>query len=424
MQVPSANFTEGGDSVRTVDVLIVGGGQAGGRTAEALRTQGFSGSIALVGREPCLPYERPALSKAYLMGQEDEQGLQLHPSSFWQEQSIDLYLGCEVRQLDRAAQRAMLADGRWLGYRHLVVATGGDPRRLDVPGDGAADVMALRTVEDSQRIRAAMKPGSKVLVIGAGVIGMELASSACALGAQVEVLEAGPRVMGRILCPATSGWLAELHQAAGVTLHLNTRLERIDRSGSGLAVRMTHQDGSERTSEADLVVAAIGVSVGQPFLRDSGLGDEDGMEVDEYCRSRIDPHCYAAGDVARTPVPYFGRPSRQETWRNADSQAKAVAASILGGSQPYEETPWMWTDQHGRNIQVVGVAPEGMQPVTRGEPGAAAFAVLWVAGGRLRGGVLVDSGRERRTLEQLVRSGRPIDANLLNNPEVPLKSLL
>lgn len=424
MQVPSANFTVGGESARDVDVLIVGAGQAGGRTAEALRAQGFTGRIALVGREPWSPYERPALSKSYLLGQEEAQAMALQPASFWEAQSIDLYLGCEVLELDRAGHRARLADGRWLGYRHLVVATGGHPRQLKVPGDGTAGVLALRTIEDAQQIRAGLKAGAKVLVIGAGVIGMELASSARALGAQVEVVEAGPLVMGRILCPRTSRWLAELHQAAGVTIHLDTRLERIDRRGAGWQVQMTHPDGSARTSEADLVVAAIGVTVGQTFLQACGLGDEDGIEVDACCRSRIDPDCYAAGDVARTPVPYFDQARRQETWRNADNQAKAVAAAILGSTQPYEETPWMWTDQHGRNLQVVGVPQAGMQSVVRGEPGAGPFSVLWLAQGRLRGGVLVDSGRERRTLEQLVRSGHPIDANLLVKPDVPLKSLL
>lgn len=424
MQASSKKFSLTPTVCQQFDVLIIGGGQAGGRVAQGLREQGFQGTVAMVGREPRLPYERPPLSKAYLLGQTDEAALRLQTAEFWEEQGITIFLGCLVTKLDRAGKSVLLSDGRWLGYGELVVTTGGSPRELNAAGDAAGDVAVLRTLEDAQRIRSSLHAGMHLLIVGAGVIGLELASSAHSIGAIVEVIEAGAVPMGRILCPTAASWLTKLHRDAGVVIRTNTKLERIDHGEQAMQVTFTLEDGSEHTSHADLVVGAIGVSVAQSFLMEAGLGDEDGVEVDAHCRSVHDVMCYAAGDVAKTPGPYFGKAQRQETWRNAENQAKAVASAIMGATDPYVEIPWMWTDQHGHNIQVVGAPQPGMTSILRGELGKSPFSILWLMQGRLLGGVLVDSGRDRRVMEQLVKSQRVLEAESLGRTDVSLKSLL
>lgn len=407
------------------EILIVGAGQAGGRVARCLRDAAFEGSIVMVGAEPVPPYERPPLSKEYLAGCSDEDSLWLQPEGAWREQGVQLRLGARVAALDRHARKALLDDGTRVGYDKLVVTTGGAARRLRVPGSGAAHMLTLRSLADAQALRARMGGAKRLAVVGGGVIGLELASTARKAGLEVQVFEAGAYPMGRILCPTASQWLTALHAQAGVVLRLGAQLESVDLAETGFRLRARLVDGTQTEYEADLAVAAIGVDVAQDFLTASGLGDEDGMRVDAHCRSLVDADCYAAGDLARADNAYLGQPLRQETWRNAENQAQAVAGFLTGGrTEPYEELPWMWTDQHGRNIQVVGIPRDITQTIVRGQPGAAPFAIFWLKEGVLRGGVLVDSGKERRFLEQLVKARREVSEESLANPAVSLKSLL
>jgi len=418
------SFPETNPPASACGVLIVGAGQAGARVAQHLREGAYEGRIVLVGDEPHPPYERPPLSKEYLAGERDAASLLLQAEDYWRKQRIELRLKVRLQALDRHARVALLDDGSRIRYEKLVVATGGRPRPLAAPAAGAAGMLAVRTLEDARQLRERLADVRRLAIVGGGVIGLEVASTARKAGMEVQVFEAGPYLMGRVLCPSASGWLAQLHRDAGVVLHLGARLERVEGTPGGMALQARLMDGARVRWEADLAVVAIGVDVAQPFLAEAGLGDEDGMPVDEYCRSPVDAHCYAAGDVARTANAYLGGMRRQETWRNAENQAKAVAEFILGRTEPYAELPWMWTDQHGRNIQVVGVPRDITETVLRGVPGENPFCLFWLRGNVLRGGVLVDSGRERRFLERLVQEARPVSAQSLADPAVPLKSLL
>jgi 3-phenylpropionate/trans-cinnamate dioxygenase ferredoxin reductase subunit len=261
------------------------------------------------------------------------------------------------------------------------------------------------------------------VIVGGGVIGLELASSARALGVEVTLLETGDRVMARLLCEQGSDWLADVHRAAGVRLLLHSTPLRIEPGESSLHVHARLADGSDEVIAADLVVAAVGIEVGSPFLRDSGLDDGDGIQVDEFCRSTVDPRCYAAGDVARTPSGLHGRAVRQETWRNADNQARAVAEFICGRTEPYVELPWMWSDQHGHNVQVVGIHDGHDEVVRRGIVGRSEFSLLWLRRGRLIGGALIDQGRDRRPLERLVAAGACPDRRRLADAAIALKEV-
>jgi 3-phenylpropionate/trans-cinnamate dioxygenase ferredoxin reductase subunit len=345
------------------------------------------------------------------------------PDDFWSRHDIRLLLGTDVAHIDRDAHTLRLGDDRYLAYRVLVIATGGTPRRLAVRGNGTAQLSVLRTLDDAKRLREQMQPGRRLIVVGGGVIGLEVASTALKLGLTVEVFESAEHPMGRILCQTSSNWLTQLHREAGVKLHLGAHLDRVDLGLEGFQFHARLADGCDYAALADIGVAAIGVDTAQPFLTEAGLGDRDGVPVNALCKSPFDPACYAAGDVARTDSAYHGRAQRQETWRNAENQARAVAEFIQGRSEPYIEIPWMWTDQHGRNIQVVGIPEDGAHTVVRGEPGTHPFSIFWIRNGVVRGGVLVDSSRDRRPLEQLVASGRTVKAESLINPAVPLKSL-
>lgn len=406
------------------DVLIVGAGQAGGRVAQHLRDAGYAGSIVLVGDETALPYERPPLSKEFLAQECEAASLHLHPAEYWQQQGIGLHLGGRVTAVDRQAKQVELADGRRIRYGKLVVATGGAARQLRLQGDGLGQVLSLRTLEDAERLRARLGQIKRLAIVGGGVIGLEVASTARKQGIEVQVFEAGAYPMGRVLCPTSAQWLAGLHAREGVGLNLGVQMEAIEQLPSGVRLRARSADGKPMEYQADLAVAAIGVDVSQPFLSEAGLGDADGMRVDAFCRSLVDADCYAAGDVACTDNAYLERAQRLETWRNAENQAQAVAGFIMGRTEPYEELPWMWTDQHGHNIQVVGVPTDLSETVSRGMLGEGAGTLFWMRDGILRGGVLVNNGRERRWLEQLVKSGRPLSKEALADINVPLKSLL
>lgn len=402
-------------------VLIAGAGHAGGRVAQALRAAGFAGQVTMVGDEPYAPYERPALSKEMLVGDKGVSDLILQPAAFWQDQANVVHRHGRIVAL-RPGRSAVLEHGAPIDFDILVVATGGAPRRLAIPGADAPEVRVLRTMDDCLALRPAMAAGRRLVVIGGGVIGMEAAASAVAMGMTVTVLEGGERVMTRCLPPQGSHWLQALHVQHGVAIETGVALDLIARSGSGLSV-IGRQGGAVRSWDADLVLVAVGIVPDTAFLEGSGVALENGVLVDEFGRNPGAPWCYAVGDVANAWNPLYGRHLRQETWRNAENGARAVAASIAGTPEAYAELPWMWSDQHGRNIQVVGSYTPGDPVVSRIAPSEASGVLLWLHEGRVAGGMLVDCGRERKQLEALVRRGAAVDAALLGDPAIPLKEL-
>jgi 3-phenylpropionate/trans-cinnamate dioxygenase ferredoxin reductase subunit len=406
-------------------IAIVGAGHAGGRVAQHLRTLGCDTRITLIGDEPYAPYERPALSKELLRGEKTPGDLALGPASFWSEPGeVDRVYGY-VRRLDPAARTLTLDDGAILGFEQLVIATGGTPRRLPVPGMSLDGVVCLRTIDDCLAMRARLGDARHIAIIGAGVIGMEAAASAASLGIGVTVLEAGARVLARCVPALVSEWLAGVHRVNGVHIETNIGVHAIERrtGAQALTVCAAHADGARFEVEVDLVLVAIGIDCTPAFVKDAGIPFDDGLLVGSDCRSEAAPWCYAAGDVARTWSPLYGRHVRQETWRNAENQARAVAEFIAGRDFPYVEVPWMWTDQFGHHVQVVGLPGADDELFVRGSLDGGPVTIVFTRGGRVAGGVLIDHGRERRYLEALVTRAAVVAPQRLADPAISLKEL-
>jgi 3-phenylpropionate/trans-cinnamate dioxygenase ferredoxin reductase subunit len=404
------------------NILIAGAGHAGGRVAQSLRGAGYSGDITLVGEEVHAPYERPALSKELLTGAKQAAELTLGPAAFWEDPLSVTRIHARIDSIDMAAKVAHLSEGKHIAFNELVVATGGTPRALNVQGSDLRGVRMLRTLDDCHDLREVLQPGKQLVVIGGGVIGMEAAASAVGMGLQVTLLEAGPRVMMRCLPPQASEWLKEAHRSRGVAMHMQTAVTAIEERAGQLLVRAT-QGRDDVAFAADVVLVAIGLDPGTGFLVGSGIALDNGVLTDSFCRSPSASWCYAVGDIANTFSPLYQRYLRQETWRNAENQARAVAEIICGRKEPYTEVPWMWTDQFDRNIQVVGVYEPGDLVVSRGSFDDGASSMLWMHAGRVAGGVLLDNGRERKQLEALVRRGAQVDAAVLQDPQMSLKEL-
>lgn len=413
-------------------VAIVGAGHAGGRVAQHLKALGHAGRVTLIGDEPHAPYERPALSKELLLGTKTQESLVLTSPDYWTRESLTgagiERVRASARQLDVDSRRLHLDNGAAVDFDLLVVATGGmarRPRFLTQPVEG---VHALRTLDDCLALRTSLEGCRKLAIIGAGVIGMEVASGAMSLGVPVTVLEAGDGIMGRCLPPQVAGWLAREHAAKGVDLRTRVNVTDIVRAGGAdrgeFALRIDAlQDGAPVSIDADCVLIAIGVDCNPAFLRGTGLSDERGVLVDEFCRSPSAPWLYAAGDAACTLDSASSRHVRQETWRNAENQARAVAGIITGRTEPYAEIQWMWTDQLGHAIQVTGVHEPGDEIVVRGSLSSANATVISLRDGCVAAGVTVNQSRERRHLERLVCARRRIDAGRLADTSVPLKEL-
>ncbi|CAE6784206.1 p-cumate 2,3-dioxygenase system, ferredoxin--NAD(+) reductase component [Paraburkholderia domus] len=446
-------------------VVIVGAGHAGGRVAQQLQALGFPGRITLIGDERHAPYERPALSKDWLTSETEPwtdepvaavtepaapsgapaSSLALAPAAFWDRPSLrDARI---ERMYDRAialdtAQRLLtLASGTKIGFDRLVVATGGQPRDSGIVGADLPGVHVLRTIDDSLALRRALRKSLGLVIIGAGVIGMEVASAALDLGVPVTVLEAGDRVLSRCLPPVMADWLLREHRARGVRVESGVAVEAIVTTANAqqkpydadaplrYAVRCKRTGTGAETFDvaADTVLIAIGVDCSPAFLADTDLAGRHGVNVDEWCRSPRAPWLYAVGDVAHVlGNAVEGSASggvRQETWRNAENQALAVAEALVGRPHPYRETQWMWTDQLGYNIQVVGQPDPSDEVVLRGEPGAGPALAFSLRDGKVVAGVLVNAGRERRFLEKLVGNGISVDPASLADPKVTLREL-
>ena len=397
--------------------VIVGAGQAGGWAAIAMRQAGFTGRLLLIGEEPWRPYERPPLSKAMLTGDAEPPVLFFHDQARYAELNIDLLLGTAVDELDSAAHRIGLRDGRRLPYDRLLLATGGRARRLSIPG--SETIHLLRTLEDARSIRARLASARHVICIGAGVIGLEIASSAHTRGCQVTVLEAAPIAMGRCVSPEGAHFVEALHRAAGVDLRFGVTIQAIE-PGSHGAVQVICND---ETLAADCVIAGVGMERNLALAQMAGLAIEGGILADELGRTSA-PDVYAAGDIAAFLHPHYGRRLRLESWRHAQDHGIAVGRSMAGDPTPYDAIPWFWTDQHGVNLQITGLPAEAARTVVRIDRPPAFVAVHLAADDSVVGVTAAGSPRDIRAGSALTKTRRPIDPVLLADPQVPLQRFL
>ena len=324
-------------------VAIVGAGHAGGRTAEALRREGWTGPVVLIGEETSPPYERPPLSKALLRGEASAESTALRRREDYAELRIDLRLGRRVTQLDRSTRRLSLSDGEEVPYDQLILATGGRARRLPIPGADLAGILTLRDLDDAVAIAAELGPERSIVVVGGGFIGLEVAASARQLGSRVTVLEAAPRLVTRGVPAQIASRLEGLHREHGVDVRTGVAIVAFE--GDGRVDRVT-------------VVIGGGIAPNLELAEAAGLPVDNGIVVDDRLRTS-DPLIFAVGDVASFPHPLFGRRIRLESWKNAEEQPCIAAVNIRGGNEPITAAPWFWSDQYDHTLQIAGVPDLG-----------------------------------------------------------------
>jgi 3-phenylpropionate/trans-cinnamate dioxygenase ferredoxin reductase subunit len=401
-------------------VLIVGAGHAAGALAAALRQGGFEGPITLVGEEPLPPYQRPPLSKAVLKGEASPDTLLLRPAAFYADKSISLRLSARVVAVDRAARTASLDDGSVLGWDLLVFATGSRLRALPVPGVDARGVLELRTAADGARIREALAPGRRLVVVGGGYVGLEVAASARALGAEVVVVEREARLLARVASPALSAFFARAHAARGVGLELGATVAGFETAeGAIRGVRLA--DG--RLLAADVAVVGIGALANDALALAAGLACQDGIVVDESARTS-DPAVLAIGDCTNRPLPRYGRRMRLESVPNALEQAKQAAAAILGKPVPRAELPWFWSDQYDLRLQIAGLPFDVARTVVRGDPDAGRFVVFHLdADNRLQAVEAVNSPAEFMAARAWAAAAQVLDPDRAADPGVAVKQI-
>jgi 3-phenylpropionate/trans-cinnamate dioxygenase ferredoxin reductase subunit len=400
-------------------IVIVGAGHGGLNCAAALRQQGFDGPLHLITGEPSLPYQRPPLSKAYLLGKSSATDLQFRPERFYAEQQVTLVSG-QVESIDRAQRHVALQDGRTLPYGHLVLATGSSPRRLDVPGASLEGVLSLQTLADADRLLPLLRRARTAVVIGAGFIGLEFASVARSLGVAVEVLDVADRPMARALSPECSQAFDAAHRAQGTRLRFGTGVARFDGVDGKVAAAIT-SDG-ERIP-ADLVLVGIGAVPRTALAAAAGLELENGIRVDAMLRTS-DPRISAIGDVAAFPEPASGRLVRLESVQNATDQARLVAARLVGKEAPYQAVPWFWSDQAGFKLQIAGLRRGDEQQVVLGDPAERNFTVLCLRGDRLAAVETVNRPADHMLARRLLAQPCQVTQAQARAPGFTLKSLV
>lgn len=393
-------------SAAEATVVIVGAGQAGVQAAEALRSGGFAGDITLLGDEAHGPYHRPPLSKAWLAGEVEAAQLVMRSPEVLARKRITLRTGVTVSAIDRLAACVQLSNGERLPYTGLVLATGASPRRLTLPGAQAPNVLPLRSRADAEALAAALAACQAqqlpVVVVGGGFIGLEVAATARKKGLAVTVLEAAPRLLGRVLAPVLADWYASLHQSHGVVVRLHARLERVvtDATGQVVAVELA---GGEQLP-CGLVVVGVGVSANDALARAAGLECDQGIVVDD-CARTADPRIVAAGDctVRRCAD---GRLLRLESVHNATEQGKSAAAALLGQPRPFSATPWFWSDQYDKKLQIAGLSAGADQWVLRGDAHSGGpFSVWHFQAGRLLAVDAVNATKDHLQSRKLLDAG-------------------
>ena len=401
-----------------IPVVIIGAGQAGGRAAEALRQGGHAGPITIVGDEVHPPYERPALSKEFLADADPAKIAWIRPGPWYAENGITLLSGRRATRIDRARKTVALDDGTSLTYGALILATGARPRLLPLDGADHPSVTYLRTIDDSRKLFPSLGPGGRIVVIGAGFIGLEVAAAAHARGAEVTVLEIGERPMARGVPALVGAFYADLHRAKGIDLRFGTSVRRISDADGQAVVEL----GSGETIGADAVVVGIGVIPNDGLAAEAGLAVDNGIVVDAYGRTS-DPAIYAAGDATNHLNPRLGRLVRLESWQNAQNQAIAVARNILGAETEYAEVPWFWSDQFGVNLQIAGIPETGDEVIRRGTLGAGPALFFHVRDGKLAAAIGIDSARDIRFAKEIIALGGKVTPAELADPSIGLANI-
>ncbi|MBT2370305.1 FAD-dependent oxidoreductase [Streptomyces sp. ISL-10] len=410
--------------------VIVGGGLAGAKAAETLRAEGFTGRVILVGDERDHPYERPPLSKGFLTGKEERDSVFVHETGWYAQADIELHLGQTVVSIDRAAKSVRLGEGTEVHYDKLLLATGAEPRRLDIPGTGLAGVHHLRRLAHADRLRGVLaalgRDNGHLVIAGAGWIGLEVAAAARGYGAEVTIVEPEATPLHQVIGPELGQVFAELHRERGVRFHFGARLTEITgQDGMVLAVRT--DDGEEQPAHE--VLAAIGAAPRTGLAEAAGLALADrahggGIAVDASLRTS-DPDIYAAGDVAAAQHPLIGARLRVEHWANALNGGPAAARAMLGQAVTYDRVPYFFSDQYDLGMEYSGWAPPGSydQVVLRGDAGKREFIAFWLSGGRVLAGMNVNVWDVTEAVQQLIRSRAQVDAQALGDPSVPLAEL-
>ncbi|MGW7364114.1 NAD(P)/FAD-dependent oxidoreductase [Streptomyces sp. NPDC054841] len=410
--------------------VIVGGGLAGAKAAETLRAEGFTGRVILIGDERDHPYERPPLSKGYLSGKEERDSVFVHEPAWYAQNDVELHLGQPVTAIDRESRSVRLGDGTTVNYDKLLLATGAEPRRLDIPGTGLAGVHHLRRLAHADRLRQVLatlgRDNGHLLIAGAGWIGLEVAAAARGYGAEVTIVEPEPTPLHQVIGPELGQIFADLHREHGVRFRFGVRLTEIT-GQDGMVLAARTDDGDEHPAHS--VLAAIGAAPRTGLAETAGLALVDrahggGVAVDASLRTS-DPDIYAAGDVAAVHHPLLGIRLRVEHWANALNGGPAAARAMLGKEVSYDRIPYFFSDQYDLGMEYSGWAPPGSydQVVLRGDVGKREFIAFWLKDRKVLAGMNVNVWDVTEDIQGLIRSGAPVDTDALANPATPLSAV-
>lgn len=362
----------------TQHLVIVGGGQAATQAVQTSRQLGFDGDITLIGEEALLPYQRPPLSKKYLAGMLERERLFLRPAKFYEDRRVNLRLGSRVEEVDLASRRLSLASSDHVSYDYLLLALGSRPRRLDVPGENLRGVHYLRTIGDVDAITHELEPGMRVVIVGGGYIGLEVAAVCVGLGLAVTVLEAAGRILSRVVCDETAGFYTNAHRNAGVDIRCDAAVTEFIGKSRLAGVRTA----AAEEFPCDCAIVGIGVTPNTELAARAGLETDNGIVVDGYGRTG-DPRVAAAGDCTNQLHPWLGERIRLESVHNAVEQSKAASHTLLTAPSAFSEVPWFWSDQYDLKLQIVGISRDYDDVVVRGEPSTRRFSVFYFRADKL-----------------------------------------
>ena len=398
-------------------IVIIGAGQSGAQAVATLRAEGYTGALTMIGDESHAPYQRPPLSKAYLMGTMERDRLFLKPDAFYRDAQCEMILGVGATRIDRATKTVHLADGRVLAYDKLLLATGSRVRKIRCPGADLRGIHYLRGIDDVDALRASFLPGKKLAIVGGGYIGLEVAAVAAKRGIDVTVFEAMDRLMARAVSAPISDFYDKVHRAAGVKVLLNTGVEAFEGDGALAAIR------AEGTSyPADVALVGIGIIPNIELAKEAGLGCDDGIVVNEKSDVTGDPAIFAAGDCTRH-VGREGTALRLECVQNAIDQAKHAALGMLGKPSTYREVPWFWSDQYDLKLQIAGLARPSDRLVVRGNPEARKFATFHLRDGAIAAVEAVNAAPEYLVGKKLIADGTKVAPDRLADTSIPMKTI-